>query len=136
MADAGQVEPVLELDEIQGNSIAGFNKDFQTHLYVRIDGSARARKWIADLAPYLSSAREVQSFNQLYRRMRLRRHARPRGFVATWINIAFSAEGIVKLRGEAEGDEFLDEAFKAGLASRAESLGDPTDGSPGDPAHW
>lgn len=136
MADAAQVEPVLDLDEIQGNSIAGFNKDFQTHLYLRFDGSARAKKWIAELAPYLSTVREVQAFNQLYRRMRMRRRSRPRGFVATWINIAFSADGIRKLRGAADVDQFLDEAFKEGLAPRSAALGDPTDGSDGDPAHW
>ncbi len=129
-------EPVLAVDDIQGNSIAGFNKDLQTHLYLRIEDVAGTKTWLAGMASHLASAREVQEFNQLYRRIRLRRQARPKGFVATWVNLALTCEGLRKLRGD-EVDEFLDDAFRIGLAARSELLGDPADpDSSGHPDHW
>jgi hypothetical protein len=35
-------EPILEMENIQGNVVAGFRKDFQTLLFFRID-DAKAR---------------------------------------------------------------------------------------------
>ena len=36
-------EPVLELKEIQGNSLAGFNKNYQSYLFMQIDDPAAAQ---------------------------------------------------------------------------------------------
>jgi hypothetical protein len=33
----------LNLDEIQGNSIGGFNKDFQTNLFLKFTNAAAGR---------------------------------------------------------------------------------------------
>jgi Dyp-type peroxidase family len=134
-------EPVLNINEIQGNIVAGFNKDFQTFLFLRIRPSKRdvkhAGQWIrATLAPQLASTDQVLAFNRLFRATR----GGPGGEAAvkaTWINAAFSAEAIRRLVSKEEVSQFGDEAFQAGLAARSEFLGDPTDPqSSGNKSKW
>jgi hypothetical protein len=54
----------LKLDQIQGNSIGGFNKDFQTNLFLRFTGDAAGRAWIKEISAELasSSSAEVLKF--------------------------------------------------------------------------
>jgi Dyp-type peroxidase family len=135
------LEGALEVDEIQGNGLAGFNKDYQAFLFLRIspdDGApAAVRAWVAALAPQISSLREVHAFNQLFRILRRRLGRDPVGVGATWMNIAFSREGIMRLVSAEDADLFLDEAFKAGLAQNSPDLGDPSDASAeGNPVNW
>ena len=80
---------------------------------------------------------EVLSFNRLFKAMRARRADEPCGLIATWLNIAFSRDGIAALTSSAEADKFKDEAFQAGLPVRSPLLGDPTAaGAPGSPENW
>jgi hypothetical protein len=39
----------LDLDQIQGNSIGGFNKDFQTNLFLKFTNAAAGRAWIKEI---------------------------------------------------------------------------------------
>jgi hypothetical protein len=39
----------LHLDEIQGNILAGFSKDHQRFLFLRIDDVAKAKTWLRTL---------------------------------------------------------------------------------------
>ena len=36
----------LDLDQIQGNSVGGFNKDFQTNLFLKFISDVAGRAWI------------------------------------------------------------------------------------------
>lgn len=135
------MEPLLDLEEIQGNSLAGFNKDHQAFLFLRMAPEAEAipevKAWIAALAPCIATAGEVLAFNDLFRSMRQRRGCDPPGVGATWINIAFSLPAIRRLAGEADAAAFTDVAFQAGLATQSGLLGDPEDrDSPGHPGNW
>jgi Dyp-type peroxidase family len=126
-------EEVLEVAEIQGNSVAGFNKDFQTLLFLRIDEPALFKPWLGRFADVVATAEEVIAFNRLFKQVSARRH---RGSVkASWINIAFSYAGLTKLTKDA--GEFTDNAFRTGLVARAAELGDPTaEDAEGNPKHW
>lgn len=42
-------EPVLRVQEIQGNSLAGFNKDYQAFLFVKIREAEVAKAWLLSL---------------------------------------------------------------------------------------
>lgn len=138
-AQAGPPEPVLALDDIQGNIIGGFNKDFQTLLFLQIGGDDRAvadcRRWLAGLAPFIATAAEVLAFNDLFKRIRARRRVDSRTVEATWINIAFSYRALARLTPDAA--RFKDAAFKEGLAGRAKDLGDPLEPeAEGHPRNW
>ncbi|MCW3054214.1 MAG: hypothetical protein JWN14_3384 [Chthonomonadales bacterium] len=130
--DIDEVEPVLFLDNIQGNIIGGFNKDFQTLLFLTIDDPGAFKTWLATQIPFISTAEEVMAFNNLFKSVRKRR--KQEGHVkATWLNVAFNFAGMALLTEDA--NLFTDAAFVEGLPSRAASLNDPVDAD-NMPAGW
>ena len=117
-------EPVLAVKNIQGNIIGGFNKDFQTLLFLKIVNVSNFKSWLSSLVPFIATAEEVLAFNRLFKEIRKRR-GESRAVQATWINVAFSFNALKRLKDDA--DDFNDEAFKQGLAARSHELGDPVE---------
>ena len=138
---SGPVEPVFDearRRDVQGNIVPGFNKDHQHFLFLRIRRPDQARRWVARIAPSITSMDEALTF---VREHRARRHTEgvrePEGLRATWVNIAFSHAGIAKLAGAAEAARFGEQSFRDGLAARSTHLGDPTSPEhPGHRDHW
>lgn len=125
-------EPVLRVNNIQGNILSGFNKDHQTLIFLEIDQPDIFQRWLKTQIDFIATAGEVIAFNRLFKATRKRRNSE--GTVkATWVNIAFSFEGLKKLTNDA--DAFTDQSFKAGLAARAADLNDPVDEN-GKPINW
>lgn len=60
-------EPVLNVNDIQGNIIPGFNKDHQTLLFFQIVDTNQAKKWIGLISKQISSFYEVQNFKKVYK---------------------------------------------------------------------
>ncbi len=121
-------EPILAMENIQGNVVAGFNKDFQTLLYFQIDDARQFKPVIAELGHRVATAEEVLTFNRLFKQVRNRR-GYSGTLKATWINVAFSFAGLAKLRDDAA--LFADASFRSGWVGQAEALGDMTD-----PGKW
>jgi Dyp-type peroxidase family len=125
--DNVQVDMPLNLEEIQGNVVAGFNKDYTSYLFFAFpEESAQARAWLADLVKEVATAQEVKQFNDLFRAIRKRRGDRREGVVeAAWMNLAFTHEGLGKfdVDGKLELGLFPDE-FREGMRSRRETIGD------------
>jgi len=124
------VEPLLNVADIQGNILAGFNKDFQTFLFLRIGPAAadrtNARHWLKNtLGPQLSSTSQVLAFNRAFKAAKASGSAPPPP--ATWVNVAVSAPAVARLRSASDAALFGDAAFTQGLASRSAFLGDPSD---------
>ena len=129
-------EPELETDQIQGNILAGFSKDNQTLLFLRITDPDDFRPWLKALVPFISTTDEVLQFNRLFKMIRTRRGVESRAVLSTWLNIAFSFRGIRALKPE-KYDDFKDEAFRKGLAARSEELNDPVGSNDeGSPDKW
>jgi Dyp-type peroxidase family len=126
-------DPALDVNEIQGNILAGFSKDHQMLLFLRIKDATKFRSWLKQLIPSIATTAEVLQFNRLFKALRAKRKVESRTVLATWINIAFSFSGLEKLMPDAH--EFKDEAFKQGLAKRSPSLNDPKSGE-GSPDTW
>jgi Dyp-type peroxidase family len=135
--DASQ-EPVLAIDQIQGNILAGFTKDFQTLIFLHINEAEDFKAWLAAQIDFIATTAEVLAFNRLFKEIRTRRKRESNTVKATWTNIAFSFQGIRVLIGGAKARKFSDRAFKAGLAAHSESLGDPRDAEnlEGSPRNW
>ena len=120
-------EDLLEINDIQGNSLAGFNKDFQMFLFLKIHDSLIAKDWIRDITPHIATVAEVLMFNNLFRTLRNRRGTDPQGLVATWLNIAFTYEGIQKLVPEKDAKQFrTGDPFRIGMPVRSGLIGDPS----------
>ena len=73
----------LELDEIQGNILAGFKNEFITFLFLKLSGDGRkARAWLADVIADVATTTEVKTFNDLFRLAQsLRRRNTPESVV-------------------------------------------------------
>jgi Dyp-type peroxidase family len=136
--DSPQPEPELDVDEIQGNVVPGFLKDFQMMLFLEITDSAACKLWLAPLVPRIATTEEVLAFNRLFKAIRRRRGRETHELKATWLNIAFSASGLRRLGVDVNA--FRDEAFKDGMAVRAmgnSNLGDPSNRrAEGNPRNW
>jgi Dyp-type peroxidase family len=128
------VDMPLELDQIQGNVVAGFNKDSTSYLFLALpDDPARAKAWLAELVGQVATAQEVKQFNDLFRAIRRRRGDREGAVEAAWMNLAFTHEGLARLGVEqAELDQFPEE-FRQGMRRRKATIGDVGDN---DPERW
>jgi Dyp-type peroxidase family len=126
-------EPLLDVADIQGNILAGFNKDQQLLLALTLRDLPAARRWLRRIVGDISSLELVHDFNTLFRKARASRGHDPAGLVATWTNIAFSHPGLAKLTSTEDANGIPDEAFQAGLPARAATLGDQDPGGSADP---
>jgi len=123
-------EPELKLDDIQGNILAGFNKDHESFLFVNFPEGGDPKGWLAEIAPDVASTSEVNTFNELFKTVNERRGLE--GTVkATWMNLAVSASGLSKLGVTAEELGSFSEAFRSGMAARAAETGDEGANAPG-----
>jgi Dyp-type peroxidase family len=141
-------EPYLDGDEIQGNVVPGFMKRYMGVVALGIGDVARARGWLAGLAPRITTLAEAMQSRAKVRAHRglgpERLHQLgelPPGMNDVWLNIALSSGGLSRLLsgGDHAGDLglFADQGFQRGLAARSSLLGDPADPSAeGNPANW
>ena len=129
----------LDVAEIQGNILAGFSKDFQANIYLKINDVKKFQAWLAAIAPLIATTGEVLTFNRLFKNLRTRQKRAPK-IKVTWTNIAFSHQGIQKIAEHVPDllkTDFTDEAFKQGMAARSAKLGDETrNGKPGNVNKW
>jgi Dyp-type peroxidase family len=121
----------ITLNEIQGNILAGFNKDHQHFLFLRFDDVTKAKKWLANIADKISTCESVGEFNAKFKALKRIRKVEIDMPKANWVNIAFTFAGLKKL-GANDVDSFLAE-FKGGMASRSQKIGDL---GRSDPSNW
>jgi Dyp-type peroxidase family len=116
-------EPVLRMEDIQGNIVAGFNKPFQRLLYFHIVDAAAFRLALAELVPLVARADHVLDSNRTIREERGKKQPAenllPPTLRKTWVNVAFSYAGLAKLRSD-DVHKFADTAFRGGLVERLE----------------
>src|SRR5258708_6588001 len=112
-------EPQLNVANIQGNIIAGFNKDFQMVLCLRIEDAAMFKAWLKSQIPFIATAAQVLAFNKAFKEFRFLRGVESNTLKATWVNIAFSHAALQELKPDLSKDDFKDQAFKDGLAKRS-----------------
>jgi Dyp-type peroxidase family len=129
-----QLDAPLELDDIQGDIIPGFSKDYASFLFFALPADqTQAREWLRDLVDQVATAEEVKQFNDLFRAIR-RRRGREGVVEATWMNLAFTHEGLGKFGVVYESELGLfPEEFREGMRRRKETIGDLGDN---DPDRW
>ena len=121
----------LDLGQIQGNILSGFNKDFQTFLFLRFVDKKQARDWVGSIAGEVATAQEVAAFDGLFKLVNGRRGGELGILKATWMNIAFTHKGITFL-GASEAGQFPP-SFTAGMKAQANANFDV---GPSDPTNW
>ena len=133
--DTVLVDMSLKLEEIQGNVVAGFNKDYTSYLFFALpEDPVRARAWLADLVNQVATAQEVKQFNDLFRAIRKRRGDREGVVEAAWMNLAFTHEGLGRFAAVDDSELALfPEEFREGMRRRKATIGDLGDN---DPDRW
>jgi Dyp-type peroxidase family len=122
----------LKLGNIQGNILAGFNKDHQSFLFVNFPTGSDPKGWLSEVTPDVASTAEVATFNKLFKEASARRGSE-HTLKSSWMNLALSASGLQQL-GIPQADlESFPTAFKAGMSARAGETGDT---GPSAPEHW
>ncbi|XP_038074569.1 dye-decolorizing peroxidase msp1-like [Patiria miniata] len=133
-------EPDVDVDDIQGDALRGFNKPHLAFLALDIeDNNPKAiqntKKWLADyVIPNVTTARDIIQFRQMFRMMREKRNGiKPTTVVQICFNISFSYEALSKLAPAEEVEKFYNPgvqstAFKVGLPKRSLYLNDPKTG--------
>lgn len=139
---AAPVEPVLEMEDIQGLAIPGFFKPHMALLGVRYaDGQVlnSFKAFLAALArnQEISTARTTLDNRREYRELRVaqkvRYPAEAPSIVLTAVGFTFN--GLSRLTPGAQS--IPSEAYQQGLAARSALLGDPTDPKQeGHPSKW
>src|SRR5436190_9292425 len=94
----------LNLNNIQGNSIGGFNKDFQAHLFLQFTSAAAGRAWIKEISSEIarSSSAAVIAFNKQFSTLKSEGVPKPEVVIsAIWVNLALSFQGLTALKVKA-----------------------------------
>ena len=114
------VEPELDVHEIQGNSLRGFNVPALTLLGLKIDDPSTARAWLSALSHRVDTLATVHEY-------RVRRSFRSVRAPRTLLNVLLSAHALDLLGVDLRDVE--DGLFLNPMGSAAASLGDPVDAS-------
>jgi Dyp-type peroxidase family len=123
---------MLDLENIQGNILAGFNKDHERLLFIGFPQGSEAKAWLREIEPDVASTAEVDAFNRLFKETR-RRHGHEHSVKATWMNVALSASGL-KALGVADADlNAFSPSFQHGMKAKSSELGDT---GVNDPSTW
>lgn len=131
---AAQELPLRTSDEIQGNILAGFNKDRQTFLFIQFTDASKARAWLGALAPRIATTRQVAAFNDQFSAARRASGGDdPQALKATWVNLGLTAAGLRKLAPGLANDIAKFGSFNLGAVAQAAALNDRGASAP---EHW
>ncbi|MGJ7506631.1 hypothetical protein [Variovorax sp. GT1P44] len=130
----------LELDNIQGNILGGFNKDFQTFVLLKFLSPETGRAWLSEMGDEdnefgvaASSSEQVLRFNAQFKAITAEGRS-PENFIeSAWTNLSISFSGLEFLGVAAADLTAFPDAFREGMAARNVLLGD-VDSS--DPSQW
>lgn len=121
----------LNLDNIQGNILGGFNKDFQSFLFLKFASAAKGRAWIKEISDpdsevsvAKSSSTDVLKFNAQFKSLRAEGIKPEAVIAAAWTNLALSFQGLKALNAKATDLQKFPSAFKQGMAARSAAIGD------------
>jgi Dyp-type peroxidase family len=117
----------LNLANIQGNSLGGFNKDHQLNLFLKFKNDVDGRAWIEEISAEVeaSSSANVIQFNNQFSALRAQGVERPEDLIsAVWVNLALSWQGLSALRLDRGDLDAFPEEFRRGMKKRSAEIGD------------
>lgn len=103
-----------EAGEIQGDILAGFNKDYRLYLFLMFPDTARARAWLKELTLHIATTRVVAAFDERFSAARRARGGDdPENLKATWVNVSFTLTGLSILFNDQTKLKGLADQYKA-----------------------
>jgi Dyp-type peroxidase family len=126
--------PLRSSEEIQGNILAGFNKDHQVFLFLMFPDAARGQAYLGELAPRIATTKQVATFNaQFSNARRMSGGDDPQSLNAVWLNIGLTSRGLLLAAPGLQTDVQGLFSFSQGPATRAADLRDI---GLSDPSRW
>jgi Dyp-type peroxidase family len=119
-----------DLHDIQGGVI-GFNKDLQRLVFLNFPDAVTGKRFLAGVRHLLGTGHEVLDFNHLFKEAVAKRGEPAHDLKATWTNLWLSFSGFQVLG--ADGLDAFPDDFRAGMAARAQAIGDVGRSAP---ANW
>ncbi|WP_375404837.1 Dyp-type peroxidase [uncultured Amnibacterium sp.] len=142
MADPAST-PLQANANIQGNVLAGFNKDQQVLLFVSFPTADIEREWLKGLLPRIAHNDQVAGFNVRFSARRRQSGSDPADMLAVWTNVSFTAAGIAQLDEAAVDSIRSRTALDAGLQHWLDGAAHPDvlaavgdDGPANTPDNW
>ena len=90
--------PLRNSTEIQGDILAGFNKDHRVYLFYNFPNQANGRSWLKELIPFIAKTKDVAAFNAQFSAALAANHGvDPPNLKATWVNISLTFSGLTML---------------------------------------
>ena len=138
-AISAPLEPVLDMEDIQGIATPGFFKPHQTLLYVRVPDGREAllhfKAWLGAMATGVATAGLTLIDRRRHRGASEAALRRLGAHAPVLVAVGLSSKGLSRIAPSAY--EIPSVAFKSGLAARSALLGDPTDpAAEGHPSKW
>ena len=124
--------------EIQGDILAGFNKDYRLYLFLRFPDQYHGRAWLKELVPYIADTKDVAAFNTLFSLARHNAGGKdPVNLKATWVNVSLTIDGLKLLLNADPSAALVAQhftSFVAGPEASAATINGDT--GPSAPANW
>ncbi|MEI7887469.1 MAG: Dyp-type peroxidase [Actinomycetes bacterium] len=122
--------PELQLSNIQGNILAGFNKDHQRMLFFTFPSGLAAKQLLSTLQQQVANSEEVLAFNSSYKAAASSNSPLP---TATWLNLALTHAGLTALGVSRSDLQAFPDSFRQGMRARSGLIGDS---GPSAPSNW
>lgn len=113
LMDNGQQQNI-EVSDIQGGSLLGFNKPHQHFIFLRVNHIGKARNWLQKLIPYITTTEDVLNYREHRKLTNDLNGSSPPSVV--WIHISFSHQGLTKFLNQKPSN--FCRAYQGGIASR------------------
>jgi Dyp-type peroxidase family len=126
---------------IQGNILAGFNKDFAAVLFLQLSDPASAQSYLGDVLPLVSSNADVAAFNASFSSALQASGSDPDNLNATWVGVSITAAGLSLLSPNAFDDLSTppvtwDDAINSFLAGASGDTAVVAPSGPEAPSNW
>lgn len=115
--------------EIQGDILAGFNKDHRMYLMLQFTDPQLGRAWLGEMVPRLAKTKDVAAFNKRFSDARRAKGGDdPDNLKARWLGFSLTYAGLIflgpALQADLDDAQFGFAAFREGPATRAAQLND------------
>lgn len=138
------VSQFLRRDEnIQGNILAGFNKDQAVFFLLSFPTVEVGRRWLNQVLPHVATTKAVAQFNDRFSAARRDGRSDPTDLAARWTNVSLTGEGFKLLAPDAVASlEARRSTLERGIvfwldgAAHQDALQAIGDIGENDPAHW
>jgi Dyp-type peroxidase family len=124
--------------EIQGDILAGLNKDYRVYLFLELPDQGQGRAWLQEVIPFVAMTNVVAPFNEAFSAAQALDNEDDPNIQATWVNVSFTYQGL-KLLLQADPAAALQasgiNSFVAGPLKES-IVANNGDTGPSDPQNW